>query len=491
MTGATLDRPALSDKSTLSSETIPSKAPSLSLPNQVIIDELLSSIFGIAPEPSTVELLADLCSHSDTIQATASVQLARWLKSMITVLDPWVISYASSPLEIHPPMTREAVWRLFCEFYGSLSDSASPAAGTPMLGRLIAPWAAEWAIGHGDVHLILPNLSARTAKLVEALQSLISSLAQSSTDQLITLGILSTPALPVILKLPEEHSELHQEIMTLFKHFSVDSETGALAGCSGPSDHRFRKSDFRVFLIDTLSAVLVLVTQLAELKEASFTVPVAMAIDCEGVKLSRFGELALVQLSLSIDPSIVYVLDISTLGASAFDLADHTGCSLRRVIEDPEIRKVFYDPRHDCDAMFHQFGVAPVNVFDLQIAEVAARRARGLVVRYVQGLFRCLMTQPLLNEPQKALAERINETGKSLFEPEHGGSYDRFLKRPLHPGLLVYSSHDVRYQLPLLACLEAQLDDDWLNRVADASSIRAQWYLHEDYLAPTSEAPNF
>lgn len=36
-----------------------------------------------------------------------------------------------------------------------------------------------------------------------------------------------------------------------------------------------------------------------------------------------------------------------------------------------------YDCRQDSDALYHQHGVALVGVYDLQLAEVAARRANG------------------------------------------------------------------------------------------------------------------
>ena len=34
------------------------------------------------------------------------------------------------------------------------------------------------------------------------------------------------------------------------------------------------------------------------------------------------------------------------------------------------------------DALFHQFGIQPSNIFDLQLAEVAGRRSKGLTVKY-------------------------------------------------------------------------------------------------------------
>jgi hypothetical protein len=137
-------------------------------------------------------------------------------------------------------------------------------------------------------------------------------------------------------------------------------------------------------------------------------------------------------------------------------------------------------------------------VFDLQTAEVALRRSRGLNVRFVQGLFRCLSSQPdFLSDDQKKFAELVNEAGKKLFEPDFGGSYDVFTQRPLHPSILVYASHDVRYLIPLMLNFENHLRqeqgdeiaEDWIGRICSASEFRAQWYTHEEYVTPTSEAP--
>ena len=134
-----------------------------------------------------------------------------------------------------------------------------------------------------------------------------------------------------------------------------------------------------------------------------------------------------------------------------------------------------------------------MNVFDLQLAEVAARRSKGLTVRYVLGLFRCLRhNETVLTDIQKQLAEKIDEAGKALFEPEHGGSYEVFLQRPLHPGLLVYSAHDARYLLSLLDHYFQQLgatEDNWWCRVVSASESRSRWFLHPEYIIPTAEAP--
>merc|ERR1719326_508846 len=122
---------------------------------------------------------------------------------------------------------------------------------------------------------------------------------------------------------------------------------------------------------------------------------------------------------------------------------------MKNVLENNNIRKVWFDPRNDVDALYHQFGIMPAGIFDLQLAEVADRRNRGLNVHFVQGLYKCLTQCPALQAEQKVFAERINSLGKGLFEPMNGGDYGIFQQRPLNPVILVYAAHDSRYMLTL------------------------------------------
>ena len=48
------------------------------------------------------------------------------------------------------------------------------------------------------------------------------------------------------------------------------------------------------------------------------------------------------------------------------------GTSVKWILEEQTIRKVWFDPRNDVDALYHQFGILPKGIFDLQIAEVAS-----------------------------------------------------------------------------------------------------------------------
>lgn len=169
------------------------------------------------------------------------------------------------------------------------------------------------------------------------------------------------------------------------------------------------------------------------------------------------------------------------------------GTTLKSVLESNEVEKVWFDPRNDSDALYHQFGVAASHIFDLQLAEVASRRSQGLNVGFVQGLNKVLMSCPALDPTQKKFSEHIGNLGKNLFEPACGGDYTIFQKRPLDPQILVYSAHDARYMLELRSTLIENIKDfdAWRPRIFDASQARANWCMNPEYYIPNSEAPMF
>jgi len=160
------------------------------------------------------------------------------------------------------------------------------------------------------------------------------------------------------------------------------------------------------------------------------------------------------------------------------------------LMEDASITKVWFDPRNDVDALYHQFGVFPTGIFDLQLAEVADRRARGLNVGFVQGLGKVLWNCTKLTMEQKKFSDRINVLGKNLFEPQNGGNYEIFQHRPLNPVIMVYAAHDARHMLTLYDTLIENLPNReiWIPRIQQASQTRAQWAFG-DYVVPSSEAP--
>jgi len=282
-------------------------------------------------------------------------------------------------------------------------------------------------------------------------------------------------------------------LMMFFQNYTVETTTGTLDVHDSPSDSAFAEAQFRVNLVDSFGCLMKLLKHLEIVcnNQAANGKEVALAVDFEGVKLSRNGALCLVQLTCSDDPTLVYVLDVHCLGARLFTMQTPNGTSMKMLFENPDIRKVWFDPRNDIDALYHQFGIMPRGIFDLQLAEVADRRNRGLNVHYVQGLYKCLCQCADLTSEQKVFAERINTLGKSLFEPQNGGQYEIFQHRPLNPVILVYAAHDSRYMLVLYNQYLQSIGARWVPRVLLAGAERGKWCLSQEYVVPGSEAPDF
>lgn len=92
-----------------------------------------------------------------------------------------------------------------------------------------------------------------------------------------------------------------------------------------------------------------------------------LAVDCEGVSLSRSGHLCTVQVA---SPTRAYVYDL---------VADATllRAGLADILADEGVVKVFHDCRHDADALAHQAGVWVKGVRDTQVAYELSRLQDG------------------------------------------------------------------------------------------------------------------
>eukprot|EP00434_Breviolum_minutum_P023551 symbB.v1.2.020776.t1/scaffold1767.1/size102399/1 len=160
--------------------------------------------------------------------------------------------------------------------------------------------------------------------------------------------------------------------------------------------------------------------------------------------------------------------------------------------DNTKILKLWFDPRNDVDALYHQFGVASQNIYDLQLAEVALRRCSGDYAERVLSLQNCLLKCEGLDENQKAFAGTIKEWGKDLFEPKQGGSYKVFQDRPLRDEILIYAAHDSRYMRVLYECYRSKLDShppQWSVWVSQQSQERSLWFRSVDYVRPSADAP--
>ena len=113
-----------------------------------------------------------------------------------------------------------------------------------------------------------------------------------------------------------------------------------------------------------------------------------LSLDSEGVRLSRTGQLTLLQVGTA---ELIFIFDILALGGeAAFSTAPPGAASLRQVLQDAARTKLVWDVRRDADALCHQHAVTLAGVVDVQLAAVAVRRAAGATVATLPGLPECL-----------------------------------------------------------------------------------------------------
>ena len=137
--------------------------------------------------------------------------------------------------------------------------------------------------------------------------------------------------------------------------------------------------DIKIEIINTTEQIGDLVDWLVFRHEPSVPCSPTMYIDLEGVDLCREGSLSI--LTLMIDTGIptrrVCLFDIHLLGAQAFNTAGVNQKTLKDILQDDKIPKVFFDVRNDSDALFAHFGMALQGAEDVQLMESATRRTAG------------------------------------------------------------------------------------------------------------------
>jgi len=290
-----------------------------------------------------------------------------------------------------------------------------------------------------------------------------------------------------------EASVAKDRVLTFFQFHSVDIASNYCEDYISAEDPVFVEAQFRIQKIDSLGSLMGMLSYIEQIYDgySDFVV----AVDFEGKASSsgwnRYGSLCLMQVTMHDRPDHTYVLDVSALGQRTFKLATPNGMSIRRLLEDQNIRKVWWDCRNDADVLWNNFQILPRGVIDLQLAEVAQRRSTGIEVRYCCGLQKALLQSPSLTQQQKAFADLIDQCGKQLYEPNYGGNYEAFEQRPIHPTILIYAAHDTRYQLLLFQGYLEAIGEQWLNRVIIASEQPSRWGLSTDYMEPTPQAPEF
>ena len=189
-----------------------------------------------------------------------------------------------------------------------------------------------------------------------------------------------------------------------------------------------------------------------------------IAVDCEGVHLSRTGTLTVVSVACKEQ---AFIFDIKKLGTKPFQQG------LQEVLESDTPKKLMFDCRNDSDALWHQFQVKLNGVLDIQLMEILYRENKGefdindVEKRFVQAIDRrrgggVEKGRPIcLHGLKKVIAEHLKN--KEYLSAKSSVMHDscRFKhvwdKRPLTKTLLRYASSDVLSLFPLFEKFKSEL----------------------------------
>ena len=184
-------------------------------------------------------------------------------------------------------------------------------------------------------------------------------------------------------------------------------------------------------------------------------------IDLEGNSLSRRGTLSLI--TILVEPRhTVHLIDVHVLGKQAFTVASATGTTLKTLLQSVSIAKVFFDIRHDSDALYSLYGVSVGGIEDLQLMELASRPGNKSAV---SSLSKCIERDAAISTAEKRAWKAVKEEGKALFDRARGGSYAVFDQRPLSPEVERYAVQDVVHIPSLYEKYDGMLTEEWRKKV--------------------------
>lgn len=184
-------------------------------------------------------------------------------------------------------------------------------------------------------------------------------------------------------------------------------------------------------------------------------------VDLEGNDLCREGTLSLVTVFVETQRS-VHLIDVTPLRGQAFSTTDSDGRTLKSILEDRDVVKVFFDIRNDSDALFSLHGIAVQGIEDVHLMELATRT---LSKRLVNGLAKCIENNSDIQYQERRDWRKVKDHGQWLFRSRKDG-YAVFDRRPILPEVLQYCVQDVTF-LP-------KLRDSYRAKLCDASWRKIQ-----------------
>ena len=253
-------------------------------------------------------------------------------------------------------------------------------------------------------------------------------------------------------------------------------------------------SDIDIIVVDSATTLASFLDNLISLPVK----PPSLYLDLEGVKLGRRGSISIISLYI-LPVKKIYLIDIHSLGNTAFSTTNRSAASLKTILESQTIPKVIFDIRSDSDALFSHFQISVNGIQDLQLMELATRKGSKDVV---VGLAKCIENDSLISAVEKEEWQRTKEGTRHLFDPKKGGRYEIFNDRPIKPEIIQYCARDISLLPGLYNVYNAKLclpgQAHWQTRVLKATKdriklsqspkydeqttwqkIRGPWYWHK------------
>ncbi|KAK2760163.1 hypothetical protein FQN54_002230 [Arachnomyces sp. PD_36] len=197
---------------------------------------------------------------------------------------------------------------------------------------------------------------------------------------------------------------------------------------------------------------------------SSLPTPSTLYLDLEGKSLSRFGTISLITI-LVHPQKVVRLIDVTTLGKSAFTTAADNNRSLKSILEDPDTPKYIWDVRNDADALWALYDVGLAGVIDLQLLENASRPGDKT---YIHGLDKCVQADLKLGFMELHRWIRTKKDIQNLMPS------NVFASRPMDDKTVQYCVNDVIHLPTLHTRYLKRLQGGWLTRVVEQSVRRVE-----------------
>lgn len=157
-----------------------------------------------------------------------------------------------------------------------------------------------------------------------------------------------------------------------------------------------------------------------------------IAFDCEGIFLSKDGQLTLIQIAL--ENGDVYIFDILKGGSLMFSGYDCFNQGLKSILESSKILKIVHDCRSDWESLLYQYEIRIHNFIDSQELYFVYK------LIFFQDVVKPISLSNMIKEINGNELIYKQKMKKKMFEnPELWG------ERPLSSDSLLYASEDVVY----------------------------------------------